>query len=103
MLGIHETFKIHLSKYNKCNFIVSSFYHTPFKSYGPDYNRTTDIEDRFWTCGQFANQATILDLHAIKSRYCIKYDRLMLVNVLMKFQKKITEIVRVVDTEIKFC
>ena len=35
-----------------------------FKSYGPDY-----IEDRFWTHDQFANQATILDLHAIESRY----------------------------------
>ena len=38
--------------------------------YGPDFNLTTDIEDRFWTRGQFANQATILDLHAIESRYC---------------------------------
>ena len=37
-----------------------------FKSYGPDYT-----EDRFWTHDQFANQATILDLHAIESRYGI--------------------------------
>ena len=37
-----------------------------FKSYGPDY-----IEDRFWTYDQFANQATILDLHATESRYGI--------------------------------
>ena len=37
-----------------------------FKSSGPDYT-----EDRFWTHDQFANQATILDLHAIESRYGI--------------------------------
>ena len=71
MFYIHETLKIHLFKYDEFNFIVSLFYHTPFKSYGIDFNPTTDIEDRFWTRGQFANQATILDLHAIESRYCI--------------------------------
>ena len=70
MFYIHETLKIHLSEYDKFNFIVSLFYRTPFKSYGPDFNPTTGIEDRFWTRGQFANQATILDLHAIESRYC---------------------------------
>ena len=37
-----------------------------FKSHGPDYT-----EDRFWTHDQFANQATILDLHATESRYGI--------------------------------
>ena len=37
-----------------------------FKSYGPDYTK-----DRFWTHDQFANQATILDLYAIESRYGI--------------------------------
>ena len=58
-----------------------------------------DIEDRVWTCGQFANQATILDLHAIESRYC----KNMSVNVLMKFHEEITEIVKVVAPEIKFC
>ena len=65
VLCIHETLKMHLSKYDKLNFVVSlSRYHTPFKRYGPDYNPTTDI-DLFWTCGQFANQATILELHTI--------------------------------------
>ena len=37
-----------------------------FKNYDPDYT-----ENRFWTHDQFANQATILDLHAIESRYSI--------------------------------
>ena len=41
-----------------------------FKNYDPDYYPTTDTEDRFWTHDQFANQATILDLHAIGPRYC---------------------------------
>ena len=71
MLYIHETLKIHLSKYDEFYFIVSFFYHTSFKNYGPDYNPTTDIEYRFWTCGHFADQATILDLYAIESRYGI--------------------------------
>ena len=71
MVYIHETLKIHLSKYDKVNFIVSLFYHTPFKSYGPGFNPTTDIEDRFWTRGMFAKRATILGLNAIESRYCI--------------------------------
>ena len=61
---------MHLPKYDKFNFIVSFFCLTSFKSYGPDFNPVTDIEDRFWTSGQFANQASILDLHAIESRYC---------------------------------
>ena len=47
MLCIHETLKPHLSKCDKFNFVDSLFYHTPFKSYGPDYNPSTDIEDRF--------------------------------------------------------
>ena len=62
---IHETLTIHLSTCDKFNFIVSLFYHTPSKSYGPDFNPTMDTKDRFWTRGQFASQATILDLHAI--------------------------------------
>ena len=71
---IHET--LHLSKYDKFSFVVSWFYHTPFKSYGPDYNQTTDIEDRFWTRGQFANQATILDLLSIvpNNFYPLRYN-----------------------------
>ena len=95
MLCIHETLKTYLSKYDKFNFVVSLFYHTPFNSYGPDYNPATDIEERFWTCGQFANKATILDLHAIV-KIVHKYDRLMSVNVLMKLHEEIIEIARVV-------
>ena len=68
MLIDYETLRIQLPKYDKLKFIVSSFYHTPFKGYGPDYNPITDIKDRFWTHGQFANQVTILDLHAIEPR-----------------------------------
>ena len=71
MLYIDETLEIHLSKYDKFNFVVSLFYHTPLKSYDPDFNPTMGIEDRLWTRGQFANQATIVDLHAIESRRCI--------------------------------
>ena len=52
----------YFSKYDKFNFIVSLFYHTPFKIYGPDIKPTTDIEDQFWTHFQFANQAIVLDL-----------------------------------------
>ena len=52
-------------------FIVSSFYHNPFKSYVPDYNPTTDIKYRFRTRGPFENQVTIFSLHAIESRNCI--------------------------------
>ena len=70
MLYSHLTLRIHLSKYDKFNCLVSFLYRTPFRSYGPDFNPTTDIEDRFWTRGQFANQATIRDLHAIESRHC---------------------------------
>ena len=57
--------------YRVFNLIVSLFLLTPFKSYGHDYNPTTDIEDRFWTRGHFADQATIIDLQATESRYCI--------------------------------
>ena len=71
MLHIHETLKIHLAKYDKFICIVSLFYLSPFKSYRPDFNLTKGTENRFWTRGHFANQATILDLHALKSRYCI--------------------------------
>ena len=60
---------MHLPKYDKFNFIVSFFSLTPTKSYGPDFNPATAIEDRFWTRGQFANQASILDLHTIELRY----------------------------------
>ena len=63
-------FTIHLSKYDKFKCVVSLFYFTPFKSYGPDFHSTTDIKDRFRTRGQFANQSTNLDLHAVESRYC---------------------------------
>ena len=87
MLYIHETLKIHLSKYDKFNFIVSSLYQNLFNRYGPDFNLTTDIEDRFWT---------LFDLHAIEYRF-------MSVNMLMKFHEEITEILRVVAPEIKFC
>ena len=52
-------------------FIVSLFYQTTFKSYSSDYHPTTDIKYLFWTRGQFANQVTILDLHATESRNCI--------------------------------
>ena len=86
----------------KFNVIVSSFYRTPFRSYGPAYNSTTDIEDRFWTRGQFANQATILDLQTIESRNCI-YDKLIPVYMFMKFREGITKIVRVMAPEINFC
>ena len=102
MLYIHETLKIHLSKCDIFNFIVSLFYHTPFKSYSPDFNPTTDIEDRLWTRGQFANQTTILGLHAIV-KLLHEYNRLMSENMLMKFREEIKEIVRVVAPEIKFC
>ena len=61
---------MHLPKYDKFYFIISFFCLTPLKRYVPDFNPATDIEDRFWTRGQFANQASILDLHAIESRYC---------------------------------
>ena len=47
MLYIYETLQIHWSQYDKFNFVVSLFYHTPFKSYGPDYSPTMDIEDGF--------------------------------------------------------
>ena len=47
-----------------------------FKSYDPDYNQTTDTEDRFLTHDQFANQAAILNLHAIV-KILHKFDRLM--------------------------
>ena len=67
VLYIHENLKVHLSKYDKLNFIVSSLYHTLFENYGRDYNPTTGNEYLFWTCDQFANQATILHLHAIES------------------------------------
>ena len=60
-----RNFNIHLSKYDKLKFIVSSFYYIPFKSYGPDYIPIKDIEYQFWTRGQFANQTAILDLHAV--------------------------------------
>ena len=56
MLTGYETLMKQLSKCDKFKFIVPSFYHTPFKSYDLDYNPTTDIKDRFWTRGQFANQ-----------------------------------------------
>ena len=78
---------------------LSLFYLTPFKSYGIDFSPTTDIENRFWKRGQFANQAAIVYLHLILHTY----DRLMSVNMLMQFHEKITEIVRVVAPEIKFC
>ena len=45
----------------------------------------------------------LVDLHAIESRYCVNVLGLMLVNVFMKFHEEITDIVRVVAPEIKFC
>ena len=91
---------MHLSKYDKFNFVVLEFYHTPFKSYGHDYNPTTDIED--WCCmvSLTYGQATILDQYAIESRYCINI--LMSVNVPMTFHEEITEIVKVVVPERNF-
>ena len=94
---------MHLSTYDKFNFIDSLFYRTPFESYVPDFNPTLYIEDRFWTRGQFASQATILGLHTIESRYCINIICLfMSENMLIKFEEEIAEIVRVVAPEITF-
>ena len=91
MLIDYETVKIQLSKCDKLikfnlsyldnNFIVSSFYHTSFKSYGPDYNQITGTKDRFWTRGQFANQVTILGPSCDRVKKLHKYYKLVSVNM----------------------
>ena len=69
-----------------------------FKSYGPDYT-----EDRFWTqwsvCKSSRNSWPTCD--GVKIRH--KFDRLMSVNVLLKFHDEITNIVRILAPEIKLC
>ena len=63
-IQINDVFGIGITSLANSSVIIRSVHFLTcfgFKSYGPDY-----IEDRFWTHDQFANQATILDLHAIE-------------------------------------